>query len=179
MNKLLTAVLVAALCTPAFAQKMGGTNNNAPEIKQAIKIGDESMSLNYVSITWADGKMMQAIMDKANGARARQRVNSTAPNSPLASFKTSVACKCGDLELAAGDYEIYFTINDDCEWHLNFHADGKDKPQAMKLPLMKNEQPHKRLMMSLYAGDSTGAGCYVAFGSQFAMLSFEPTKKEG
>ena len=40
--------------------------------------------------------------------------------------------------------------------------------------------PHKRLLMSLYAGDDNGAGVYVAFGTKVAMLSFAPaTEKKG
>ena len=107
----------------------------------------------------------------------RARVNTSAPSAPLATFKTTMDCKCGDLSLAAGDYEVYFTINDDCEWQINFHADGKDKPSTMKLELMDTPEPNKRLLMCLYAGDK-GAGTYVAFGDKFGMLAFEHAPKK-
>ena len=38
--------------------------------------------------------------------------------------------------------------------------------------------PSKRLMMCLYAGDSEGAGVYVAFGEKMCMLDFKPAKAD-
>jgi hypothetical protein len=176
MNKLLTLTLATLLCTPAFAQKMGGANSNAPTIKQSIAMGDNSMSLDYTAITWASGETIKAIMDKENGASMRKRVNNGAPNSPLATFKTSVDCACGDLQLAAGEYKVFYTITDECEWQINFQM--KDKVQTMTLPLMDSHEENKRLLMCLYAGEK-GAGVYVAFGSQLCMLNFEPVAKKG
>ena len=125
IHKLLTFALVTALCTPAFAQRMGGSNRNAPEVKQSIGAEDLAITLNYTSITWANGEAMKAITDKENGGRLRERVNRSAPSSPLGTFKSNMPLACGDLSLPAGDYEIYYTINDDCEWQINFHKDGE------------------------------------------------------
>lgn len=54
MNKLLTLALAAFLCTPAFAQKMGSRNRNAPTIKQSITVGGQTLSLDYTSIAWGN-----------------------------------------------------------------------------------------------------------------------------
>ena len=175
MNKLLTLALAAALCTPAFAQKMGGANSNAPTVKQSVTMGDNSMSLNYISIDWVNGQAMKMLADKENGARMRDRVNNGGPKSPLATFKSSVDCKCGDLELGAGEYKVYFSITDDCEWQINF-AKG-EKVQTMKLPLMDSPEEQKRLLMCLYA-EEKGCGTYIAFGKKMCMLSFAPAKKK-
>ena len=72
MKTLLSFALAAALCTPAFAQKMGMSNNGAPEVKQSIAAGDAKWSLDYTSIVWAQGKMMARLGDKENGAKARE-----------------------------------------------------------------------------------------------------------
>lgn len=179
MKILLSAVLAAALCTPAFAQRMGSANRNAPMLKQSITAGDATMSLNYTSITWASGKTMTALADKENGARARKMVNDSAAQQPLADFSTSVDVMCGDLHLAAGDYKLYFTVDDECAWHLNFQGKGQDAAQSMKLDLQNSEHESKRLMMCLYAEETAGAGVYVAFGSSSGMLSFKPHEKKG
>lgn len=177
MKKLLTLALALAISAPVFAQHIGGTNRNAPKIKQSIEAGKAEMMLNYTAITWADGKMMKSLADKDNGARARAYVNESAPKAPLATFKTSIDVTCGKLELAAGEYKIYYTIDDDCAWHINFHKEGADAPMTMKLELMGSEHENKRLLMCLYAEDK-GAGVYVAFGSHTGMLTFTPAKKD-
>jgi len=175
MNKFLSLVLAASICAPVFAQKMGMSNNDAPMVKQTIEAGGAKMSLNYTSITWASGKTMEAAMDKDKGAAARKRINATAKDEPLATFSTSVDVQIGTLKLAAGDYKVGFTINDNLEWEINFT--GKDT-QTLKLPLMANkEMTHKRLLCSLFAGDDHGAGVYVAFGDKNCVLNITPAGK--
>ncbi|MBM4062461.1 MAG: hypothetical protein FJ265_15390 [Planctomycetes bacterium] len=134
------------------------------------------MTLNYTSITWASGKRIGEAMDKEKGANARNGINSLAPKKPLAAFSTTAPVKCGELELAAGEYKVYYTITDDCEWQINFQA--ADKVQTMKLPLLDSPEESKRLLMCLYAGETEGAGVYVAFGKQMCMLDFEPVKAD-
>jgi hypothetical protein len=174
MKKLLSFAFAAALCTPLFAQKMGSTNTNAPTLKQSIVAGDAKMSLDYTSITWADGKTIARLMDKEGGAKAREGFNARGSKAPLATFSTSIDVKCGDLQLAAGEYSVYFTIDNDCAWQINFqNKDGK--AQTMKLKLEGSEHESKRLLLCLYAEDA-GAGVYVSFGKQSGMLSFAPAK---
>ncbi len=172
MTKILSFVLAAALCAPAFAQKMGSTNSDAPTVKQTVMAGDAKISLDYTSITWASGKTMARIMDKEKGAGVRERVNGSAGDSPLGSLTTSVDLKCGDLLLPAGEYQIYFTIGDDLAWSINFKSG--DKTHTMKLALSDSEHESKRLMLCLYAGEEEGAGVYVAFGKHSGMLDLKP-----
>lgn len=171
MKHLLSLALAAALCAPAFAQKMGMTNTNAPAISQSIELGGAKMSLNYTSITWSGGKTMTAIMDKEKGERNRSRVNTQAKDAPLGAFTTSVPVTIGSLNLPAGDYKVYFTINDQLDWEINFM--GKET-HTMKLELADSEHESKRLMMCLYAGEESGAGVYVAFGKKSGMLEIVP-----
>ena len=171
MKKMLSFALAAALCAPAFAQKMGMSNEGAPELKQSITAGDAKMSLDYTSITWAQGKMMARLTDKDKGAQAREGFNKAGPNQPLASFKTSVDCKCGDAALPAGEYQVYFTINEDLTWNLNFKSG--DKVMTTKLKLENSDHESKRLLMCLYA-EEKGAGVYLAFGKQAGKLAITP-----
>jgi hypothetical protein len=178
MFKLLSLSLAAALCAPAFAQQMGSINSNPPKVNQTLTNGDAKISLNYTSIAWGQGKTFEMAMNKENGARARQRINDQAKSQPLGSFSTSVPITCGSLQIPAGEYKVAFTISDDCEWQINFMG---AQTLTMKLQLTDNkEHEHKRLLMSLYAGDQDGAGCYVAFGSKMTMLAFVPAvEKKG
>lgn len=173
MIKLLSLAFAAALCLPVAAQRSGSTNTNAPTIKQSIETGDATISLDYTSITWAQGRWHERATDKENGARARERINQNAVASPLATLKTSVDLMCGDAHLAAGDYKVYFTIGDDLAWSINFQ--GKDdKVQTVKLALDNSGHEQKRLLLCLYAADDEGAGVYVAFGKEAGMLSLKP-----
>ena len=47
--------------------------------------------------------------------------------------KTSVDVSCGDSVLAAGEYSVFFTIDEDMNWSINFQ--GKDKTFTEKLTL--------------------------------------------
>jgi hypothetical protein len=172
IHKFLSFALAAALCAPAFAQKMGSTNADAPSVKQSLMAGDAKVALDYTSITWAAGKTMARIMDKENGARMRARVNESAADAPLGSMTTSVDLMCGDLHLPAGDYKLFFTITDDLAWHINFQ--GAEKTHTLKLPLGDSPQESKRLKLCLYAGDDDGAGIYVAFGKHHGSLALKP-----
>lgn len=173
MKSFLSLALAAALCAPAFAQKMGSTNSNAPALSQSITIGEAKMSLDYTSITWADGKTMSAIADKEKGARARTRVNNSAANAPLGKFTSSIDCKCGEATLAAGSYDVYFTIGDDLGWSLNFKSG--DKVTTTKLDLKSGEHESKRLQMLLHATDN-GAGAWLSFGKMSGMIAFAAAK---
>jgi hypothetical protein len=174
MKKLLTIVLAAALCAPAFAQKSGSLNRNAPTVKQSITAGDVKMSLDYTSLAFGEGKTFNAVMDKAN-ADARKMVNTNAPKSPIGKFSTSVDVKVGDAALAAGDYDVFFTVNDDASVNINFRMG--DKVTTSKLMLMPEAgHEHKMLVMSLYAADN-GAGVYLGFGKLAGMITIAPAAK--
>lgn len=178
MKKFLSIVLATTLLTPAFAQKMGMSNSDAPTIKQSIMAGEAKISLDYTAITWASGKTMSALADKDKGAGMRKRVNDSGPDSPLATLTTSVDLKVGDLMLAAGEYAVFFTIGDDMAWSINFK--NKDKVLTMKLPAQDAAgHEHKRLVLSLYAGDDTGAGLYFGFGTKAGMCNLMPAGKGG
>ena len=113
------------------------------------------------------------IADKEKGGRARERVNRTATNAPLGKFTTSIDCKCGDVTLPAGSYDVFFTIGDDLAWSLNFKSG--DKVMTTKLELKSGEHESKRLQMLLHATDD-GAGAWLSFGKMSGMLAFAPAK---
>ena len=120
----------------------------------------------------ADGKTMNRIMDKEAGAGMRKRMSENAANAPLGSFTSSVDVMVGDAHLPAGDYKVFFTIDDSLAWSINFM--GKDgKTHQVTLQLEDSQHESKRLMLCLYA-EENGAGAYVAFGNKSGMLTFKP-----
>jgi hypothetical protein len=172
MNKFLSFVLAAALCAPAFAQKRG----NAPSITQTIESEAGKLSLNYAAHPLAEGKTFAMLMDKENGAATRKMVSERAAKAPMGTFVNSVDVMCGDLHLAAGTYDVFFTIGDDLVWMINFRTG--DKVHSHKLALADSGHESKRLMLCLYAAEK-GAGVYVAFGNKSGDLQFVPHKAEG
>jgi hypothetical protein len=175
MKKILAFVLAAALCAPAFAQVMGSTNSNPPMLKQSLTAGEAKMSLDYKSITWADGKTMSRIMDKEKGAAVRKRISESASQAPIGTFTSSIDVMCGDLHLPAGEYPMFFTVDDDLAWSINFQ--GKDKVHTQKLTLADSGHESKNLMLCMYAADK-GAGVYVAFGNKSGDVKFAPHTKK-
>ena len=161
MKKLLSIVLAVALCAPAFAQR-------GPKLEQSIAIGDAKMAMNYTSINFAEGKTMAALMSK-EGAEMREMMNTRQSGRPLATFTTTVECKCGDVTLAAGEHKVYFTIGEDLTWSLNFKSG--DKVQSVKLALADSGHESKQLKMCLYAAEG-GAGVYLAFGKLSGDIKF-------
>jgi hypothetical protein len=164
MKKLLSLVLAVALCAPAFAQR-------GPKLEQTITAGDAKMSLNYTSLSYGEGKTVGMLLDKEGGKEMRQMMNERSANRPLAVFTTSIAVKCGDAMLAAGEYQVYFTVSDDLAWSINFKQGDKVTSTALKIEDSGHDS--KRLLMCLYA-EEEGAGVYLAFGKMGGMVSFQP-----
>ena len=172
MNRFLSLALAAALCAPAFAQQSGMINQGAPTVSQTVTAGGAKFQFDYTSIAWGRGDAFNKAMDKADGADARKAINELAKKKPIGSFSTSVDVMVGTLKVPAGEYKVGFTINESCEWEINFM--GKET-LTMTLPLKDNkEMPQKRLLCCLYAGEEKGAGVYIAFGEKYCMLSIAP-----
>lgn len=169
MKKLLSLSLLLSLCLPLVAQR-------GPKLEQAITAGDVKMTLNYTSISYGEGKTVAALLSK-DGAEMRKMMNERASSRPVATFTTTVDCKCGDAVLAAGEHKIFFTVGDDLAINMNFQSG--DKLQTVKLDL-KSDTGHesKQLLMCLHAGDNGGAGVYLAFGKMGGMVQFTPAKAE-
>lgn len=170
MKNCLPLVLGLLMAAPAVAQQSGMANRNAPTVAQTVTSGDNKISLNYTSIAWVRGDIIKQAMDKAGGAEKRKEINDLAKSKPVGTFTNSVDLTCGELKIPAGEYKVGFTINDNCEWEINFM--GKET-LTMKLPLMDNkEKPAAMLICCLYVADRNSAGCYVAFGDKAGFLTF-------
>lgn len=169
MKKLLSFALAIALCAPVFAQR-------GAKLEQTITMGDAKMSLNYVSISYGEGKTVGTLLSK-EGGDMRKMFNERMAARPTTQFKTSIDVTCGDAKLAAGDYDVYFSIDDDLVVSMNFKQGDKVTSTKLKLN-MAGQHEGKKLLMCLYS-EEAGAGVYLSFGKIEGMISFVPTKKDG
>jgi hypothetical protein len=172
MRLLTSLALTLSLASPAAAQLMGMANANAPAIEQKIKQGNNSISLNYTAITWAEGRWAAALENQERRERQRERINQTAEQQPLGSFTTSSDVTVAGQQVPTGDYKLMFKLDDKFEWTIVLKNDKQSI--TIPLPLMAGggEHEHKRLVLSLYAtGD--GAGVYCGFGSKMGMLDIK------
>lgn len=173
MNRLLIPVLMAAMAMPVVAQRMGSTNVKAPTVTTTIAFDKETKaSVEFVAITWADGKMMTALADKGEaGTRARSRVNNS--KNPLGSVNLSTGMDLGATAVAAGDYNLFFHVDDEIQWHLVL-VHKNDEKVKHKVALNLKDAGHKmtRLSLSLQAGDEDGtASLWVGFGDKSGSLA--------
>lgn len=167
---------LAVFAGSATAQKMGGTNANAPSINQTIELEDADIEIGYFAITYASGRWAKALEDEGSRDQMRQMINSRADRAPLGSFETSADLEVGGVHVPEGEYRLAFKLDDKFQWQMVLTGDEGEI--HIPLQLMDNPDPSKRLVISIYAGDEDGtAGLYLAFGGKFGMLSIVP--KEG
>lgn len=167
--------LSLALCAPAAAQKMGGTNHSAPMLTQSFTANGGSVDfvIEYTAITWSGGEFMAMVMDKDNGGRHRAHVNRNAPEQPLGSLRADTHVKIGDTNLPKGMYALYFTIDDDLKWSLNARDERDEKKvYTWELDLGKAKKKSSRLRVLVAPGENPReASIELAFGNMSGDLA--------
>lgn len=148
---LVAAALTFVATTPAFAQRMGGVNRNAPTVTQSIAFGTDSVEVTYTSISWAAGQWAAQLENEATKAKTREMINATAEKSPLGSLKCGVAIALGGQKVAAGTYKMAFTLDDKFKWQMVLTSDAG--AITIPLDLKATDEESKRLVLGLKAGD--------------------------
>jgi hypothetical protein len=89
-----------------------------------------------------------------------------AERAPIGSLETSDDLTIGGKTVAAGDYKLYFTIDDDLSWHLVLAASEEGGAKFdWKLDLTETKSVATRLCVNLGAGEKDGTGVLgIAFG---------------
>jgi hypothetical protein len=175
MLKLLASgVALACLCLPTTAQRTGMVNRKAPTLTTAIAFAQGGkVEVTYAGITWAKGDTMGKLKDAA----MRENINKTAASAPLGSLEVSDAVTIGGKAVAAGKYDLMFTIDEDAKWHLVL-AKG-DQKLDWKLDL-KDGEHHPRLVLGLVAGEKDDSSLlFIAFGKQNCMLDIAKAAEGG
>lgn len=169
------AAAVVLVGSPAFAQKMGSTNRNAPSIKQQMTIGNQSIELGYIAISWASGQWAAATSDEATRGEWRTRINEAAPKSPLGSLKVTTAITMAGVKVEPGAYKLAFTLDEKFQWQITLFGDAATL--QVPLALKSGDESKGRLMLALCAADEEGsAAIELAFGKQRATVPLLPAK---
>lgn len=177
----LQALLVLGLCSLAPAQRMGGSNHDAPILTQSFSAQDGiDFRIDYHAITWADGKTMARMMEAERGARIRKRINAEAPNAPLGTMRADTPISLGGKNVVEGLYALYFTIDEELNWTLHAQNEVEDDIHYQwKLALVETEKTSARLSMSVLPAEAAGdANVTIAFGKWTCTGPAGPAKPE-
>lgn len=183
MFKPVTASLVLfCLCAPAAAQIGGSANRAAPTLTENITFPSGAMlEVSYKSATWAEGRMMKALTDKEEGEGTRSAFNRRAAGSPLGSLQAKMDFTVGGKTVAAGEYDLYFTIDEDLKWHLVLANKTTDGPNIDWLLALEEGDKHRtRLGIDLGAGDDNNTGeLRISFGYWHCVVPFAAASDDG
>ncbi len=170
----LTLLLGASLVAPIAAQKMGGSNNNAPRVSQAIAYGQSKIALDYWSVNWGEGKFM----GKLGNERMRDYINKKADESPIGKVSLDAPLKIAGKVVPAGGYALAFKVRSSGSWMLVL-TPKKGDPIRWGLRLKDSDDVSKRLKIVLTAGEKMGS-CDVAikFGGKICKVSGTPVKAD-
>ena len=178
-TSLLVAIGFAMLTCPAFAQKMGSANRNAPSVTQSITFaGKQTIELTYTAITWAEGNWAKAVESKDDSMR--KMINDQADKTPLGSLKVSADTMIGGKKVAAGTYKLAFTLSDTYQWTLVLAGDKEKLSWPLDLKDGEGGKQMKRLTLALQAGDKdTNATIHIAFGTKRGEIPVDTEAKSG
>ena len=162
----------AALCllfaaTPATAQRMGSVNANVPTVGCYIQYPNGTkLEVSYYAITLAQGRFMRAIKDPEKAQGYRRFLNRMADSNPLGRLSLTAKLALGGKNIAKGDYDLAFKLDEDLKWHLVLtNQADKDVKHDWKLNTKAPKASAKRLTMSLVPGDKDGEADFtVQFG---------------
>ena len=171
MKNLISASLALLLAAaPVAAQRSGSLNADAPTVTQSIKFKDDSsIKVEYFAPAWGTGKTVDTLMDKEKGARARAGMNKNAEGAPIGSFNTSKDLTIGDQAVAAGDYKLMFTFDDNAVCHLVLVSG--EKKIDFPLTLTDTGKDHKRLCIGFEIGEKPSTSeLTIAFGKKGCAL---------
>ncbi len=169
----LSLVIGASLALPAVAQKMGGTNQDAPRVSQTVAYGNSKISLDYWSVTWAEGKFMDRLGDE----RMRDYINKKADEQPLGDVKLDAALKISNQVVAAGAYSLAFKVHTSGRFYLELKAKKGDEVHRWGLRLTDSDDHSNRLKIVLTAGQKKGAcDLEIRFGGKACKVAGVPAE---
>jgi len=116
MIKTVLALTLSALMTGSLqAQISGSINRGAAKVTNAIEMGKNKLEVSYTAIRFGEGGW-QDIKDNKEG---HEGFNKFAASKPIGSVKSSCDLMAAGKTIPAGEYSMYFTINERAGWILN------------------------------------------------------------
>lgn len=122
MKSVLSLALLAVLAGTANAQISGSINRNAPVVAQSIAMGESKLEVSYTAIRFGQGAWQKILETPA----MHEGFNAGAEKKPIGKVKTSVAVTAAGKEIPAGEYTLFFTVNEKAGWILNLKPASGD-----------------------------------------------------
>ncbi|MFM1870901.1 MAG: hypothetical protein RL398_323 [Planctomycetota bacterium] len=167
MKILIASAVAALLAVAAPAQISGSINRTAPTVSQSIAMGEQKVELSYTAIRFGQGAWQKVRENTA----AHERFNANAEKKPIGSVKTSVAVNAAGKEVPAGEYAMFFTVNERAGWILNLKPKAGGDAIMWRMHLQNTE--HKSDCMSITLAPSAEDGkcsITVSFGDQYVTV---------
>ena len=178
MMKSVLALTFAALMSCGLQAQIGGSiNRGAPKVTNAIEMGKNKLEVSYTAIRFGEGSS-QKIKDNAEG---HEGFNKMAANKPIGNVKTTCDLMAAGKAIPAGEYSMYFTVNERAGWILNLKPASGDAIM-WRMHLTDTATASACLKVSLEPSEKNGV-CSIAihFGDKSVTVpvSTETKKKEG
>ncbi|MEZ5963970.1 MAG: hypothetical protein R3F56_09020 [Planctomycetota bacterium] len=171
-SSLFAATAALFLSLPIAAQRGGMANRNTPTVTQSIAFTNgNSVEVKYRAITWAQGRWMNALKNE----QGRETINNDLKANPTGSLTTAKDMTLGGQVVKAGDYKLYFQVDDEVKFHLVL-ADEAGTEIKWKLDLTETKTENTRLALTLTAGKGDNdANFGVAFGTMACSVNMLST----
>ncbi len=162
MKSFLLSGCVALLAVAAPAQISGSINRNAPVVAHSITMGQNKLELSYTAIRFGQGEW-QKILENTEG---HAEFNAFAEKKPIGTVKTTMALMAAGKEVPAGEYSMFFTVNEQAGWILNLKPTTGDLIR-WRLVLSPSGAKNDCLKISLDPSGQAGTcSLTVAFGAE-------------
>lgn len=163
MKILLATAVAAILACAAPAQISGSINRTAPVVSTSIAMGDHKLELSYTSIRFGQGAWQKV----RENTQAHERFNANAEKRPIGSVKTTVAVTAAGKEVPAGEYAMYFTVNEQAGWILNLKPKAGGDAIRWRMHLQDSGHKSECMLISLLPSAEDGkCSISVNFGEQ-------------
>lgn len=162
MIKSVIALTCAAMMTCGLqAQISGSINRGAPKVTNAIEMGKNKLQVSYTAIRFGEGGW-KSIKDNVD---SHDRFNNFAASKPIGNVTTSCDITAAGKTVPAGNYSMYFTVQER-GWILNLKpAEGEAIRWGMRLK--DTPATSKCLKVSLEPSEKNGAcSIGITFGEQ-------------
>ena len=175
MKFVLTLACAAALSCGVQAQISGSINRGAPKVSNTIEMGGNKLMVEYTSIRFGNGDW-QKIKDNTAG---HEQFNKFAEGKPIGKVSTSCALQAAGKKVPAGDYTMFFTVQEQAGWLLNLKPKEGD-PIRWRMVLSEADDKSGCLKMSLEPSAKNGmCSLEIVFGDMAVTVPVTTVDEDG
>lgn len=171
------ALALSLLASAATAQVSGSINRDAPTVMRAVKFKNGSMmKVNYTAIHFGEGAWQKVLKN----ADSHERFNKMAARRPIGTIETSVPISASNKNIAAGKYDMFFTVHPQAGWILNLKDKSNEKNKVMwRMAMTDTKSNNTRFSVNLNPGAKSGTcDIVIAFGSKTVTVPLKAGAKK-